>query len=107
MAASVGDPACSRSAPSVSAADFSALYERCMKSSLKARVAFHHAAGRQTVAVTCTLPASTTSAATAVKRRRRCPSLRRPAPSEHPNTSITHAAISRIPPCQASQTTTK
>ncbi len=70
MAASVGEPACSRSAPSVSAADFSALYERCMKSGLKARVAFDHAAGRQTVTVMCTLPASTTSAATAGKRRR-------------------------------------
>jgi hypothetical protein len=71
VAASVGEPACSRPSPSVSAADFSRLYERCMKSSLKARVAFHHAAGRQTVTVTCTLPASTTSAATAGKRRRR------------------------------------
>ncbi len=71
VAASVGEPVYSRSAPSVSAADFSALYELCMKSGLKALVAFHHAAGRQTVTVTCTLPASTTSAAPAGKRRRR------------------------------------
>jgi hypothetical protein len=78
VAASVGEPVYSRSAPSISAADFSALYELCMKSGLKARVAFHHAAGRQTVTVMCTLPASTTSAAPAGKRcRRRCRHTRR------------------------------
>jgi hypothetical protein len=70
VASNVGVPACPRPLPSVSAADFSALYERCMKSGLKARVSFHHAAGQQTATITCVLSASATSAATAGKRRR-------------------------------------
>jgi hypothetical protein len=58
LATCVGEPACPRPPPSVSAADFSALYERCMESGLKARVAFNYVAGLQTVTVTCILPAS-------------------------------------------------
>ncbi len=71
MASNVGVPACPRPPPSVSAADFSALYECCMESGLKASVSFHHAAGQQTATITCILSASATSAAPAGRRRRR------------------------------------
>jgi hypothetical protein len=42
--------------PAVSAEDFTALYERCLASGLKARVVFSHAAGCQTISVSCTFP---------------------------------------------------
>jgi hypothetical protein len=71
VATRVKEPACPRPPPYVSAADFSALYERWMESGLKARLTFNHAAGQQTVTITCTLPAFTPSAATARKRRHR------------------------------------
>jgi hypothetical protein len=69
---SLGEPAVSRPLPPVCAADFSALYDRCMQSGLKARVSFNHAAGLQTVTLTCILPDPSTPAATTVKRRRHC-----------------------------------
>jgi hypothetical protein len=67
----VEEPACYTSQPAVSIADFSALYERCVASGLKARVVFGHVAGIQTITVTCNLPASSAAATTGARRRRR------------------------------------
>ncbi len=59
-----GEPSCPRHPPSVSAAEITELYDRCLASGLKACVIFNHAAGRQTLTVTCHLlsPAMTTGA---------------------------------------------
>ncbi len=65
VGSSVGEPAVSRPLPPVTAADFSALYGRCLENGLKARVSFNHAAGQQTVTLTCFLSDPSTSAATA------------------------------------------
>jgi hypothetical protein len=61
----VQDEACSRRPPqpppsatseSISNDDFVALYERCVHTGLKARVALRYAAGRHEVSLTCYLP---------------------------------------------------
>jgi hypothetical protein len=57
--------------PAVSAADFTALYERCLVSGLKACVVFSHAAGCQTLSLSCTFPVPAGSTVAAGKRRRR------------------------------------
>jgi hypothetical protein len=49
----VEEPACYTTQPAVSIAEFSALYERCMASGLKARVVISHAAGAQTSIFRC------------------------------------------------------
>ncbi len=56
--------------PAVTAADATALCDRCLASSLKAPVVFSPAAGRQTLSLSCTSPAPAESAAAAGKRRR-------------------------------------
>jgi hypothetical protein len=73
VATCMGEPACPISPPSVTAVDFTALYKRCMESGLKARVVFNHAADLQTITLTCSLPTSSTSTATAGRRcHRQC-----------------------------------
>jgi hypothetical protein len=67
--ACVEGPVCPTPQPEVSSADFSAFYERCLASGLKARVVFGHAAGLLVVTVTCSLPTTSMIAATANKRR--------------------------------------
>jgi hypothetical protein len=57
--------------PAVIAADFTALYDRCLASGFKARVVFSYAAGRQTLSVSCIYPAPAETAAAAGKRCRR------------------------------------
>jgi hypothetical protein len=59
----------SSSPPAVAAADFLALFKRCMASGLKARMVINHAAGCQAITVTCNLPASAETAPTAGRRR--------------------------------------
>jgi hypothetical protein len=57
--------------PPVLAADFTALYDRCLASGLKARVVFSHAAGQQILTVSCSFPVTAeTSVATGRHRRR-------------------------------------
>jgi hypothetical protein len=56
--------------PAVIAADFTTLYDRCLASGLKARDVFSHAAGRQTLTVSCIFPAPAETTAAAGKRRR-------------------------------------
>jgi hypothetical protein len=58
--------------PAVIAADFMALYDQCLASGLKARVVFSHAAGCQTLTVSCIFPAPAETAAAAGKHCRRC-----------------------------------
>ncbi len=48
---------CPSPQPAVTAADFTALYDRCMASSFKARITISHAAGNQVFTVLCNLPA--------------------------------------------------
>ncbi len=64
------EPACYTTQPAVSIVDFSALYERCMASGLKERVVISHAAGAQTITLTCNMPASSAAATTGVRRHR-------------------------------------
>jgi hypothetical protein len=56
--------------PAVTVADFSALYDKCSASGLKARMVFSHAAGRQMLSIMCTFPALAEIADVAGKRRR-------------------------------------
>ncbi len=57
-----GDGACALKSsspaqqPAVIAAEFTALYDRCLGSGLKACVVFNHAAGRQMLTVSCSFP---------------------------------------------------
>ncbi len=55
----------------VIAAEFSALYDRCLASGLKARVVFSHAAGRQMLSVSCSFPVPAETTVAAGRRRRR------------------------------------
>ncbi len=55
--------------PAAIAADFTALYDWCLASGLKARVVFSHAAGRQTLTISCNFPAPAETTAAAGKRR--------------------------------------
>jgi hypothetical protein len=57
--------------PAVIAADFLALYNRCLASGLKARLNFSHSAGHQVLTVSCNLPEPAVNLAAAGKRRRR------------------------------------
>jgi hypothetical protein len=57
--------------PAVTAADFSALYDRSSASGLKPRVVFSHAAGHQMLSIICTFPAPAEITAAAGTRRRR------------------------------------
>jgi hypothetical protein len=67
-----GIPACSGSQPAaLSVAEFSALYERCVASGLKASVSFRHAAGVQVITVTCNVPVPAATDTAAGRRRRR------------------------------------
>jgi hypothetical protein len=52
----------------VTAAEFAALYERCMVSGLKARLVISHAAGCQAITVSCSLPVPAETAAAAGRR---------------------------------------
>jgi hypothetical protein len=78
--ASVVNTARPQQQPAVTAAEFIALYDRCLASGLKARVAFSHAAGRQTLSLTCIFPVPAGSAAAAGKRSRRCWKAQPPLP---------------------------
>jgi hypothetical protein len=60
----------------VTAAEFSALYERCMASGLKAHLVVSHAAGCQAITVSCSIPVLAVTA-TAAGRRRHCRRHRR------------------------------
>jgi hypothetical protein len=71
------EPACYTTRPAVSIAEFSALYERCMASGLKAHVVISHATGAQTITLTCNMPASSAAATSGARRRRRCRRRRR------------------------------
>ncbi len=68
---SVEEPACFKPQPAVSTDYFSALYEQCLVSGLKACVVFSHAAGTQVITVTCSLPTTFATASTVVRRCRR------------------------------------
>jgi hypothetical protein len=73
-----GESTCPRHQPAVTASDFTALYDRCLASGLKARVTFNYAAGTQVLTVSCNLPAPAASSTAAGKhRRRRCRRRRR------------------------------
>jgi hypothetical protein len=118
VCACVEGPVCPTPQPEVSSADFSALYERCLASGLMARVVFGQAAGLQVVTVTCSLPTTSTIAATAKKRCRRrhrrqrrvgaattvgastvcSPSTATAAPAGKSATTPTLEAVSSIPP---------
>ncbi len=65
VGACVVEPTCTRQQPAVTAADFTALYDRCTASSLKAWVVFSHTAGNQVLTVTCNIPAPTVTSASA------------------------------------------
>jgi hypothetical protein len=80
VCAGAGGPACPTTQPApagptpqpaVSSADFSALSERCLASGLKARLMFSHAAGIQSVTLSCSLPTATKMAIEEKRRRRR------------------------------------
>jgi hypothetical protein len=67
-----GIPACSGPQPAaISVADFSALYERCVASGLKASLSFSHAAGVQVITITCNVPVPAATDTAAGRRRRR------------------------------------
>jgi hypothetical protein len=57
--------------PAVIAADFMALYDRCLASGLKSRLVFSYAAGHQILTVSCNFPAPAVTTTAAGKRRRR------------------------------------
>jgi hypothetical protein len=52
-----GDPTCPRPLPAVCAADFMALYDRCLAGGIKARLVISQTAGVQTLTITCSIPA--------------------------------------------------
>jgi hypothetical protein len=54
--------------PAVLAAEFTALYDRCLASGLKARVVLNYAAGRQTFTVSCSFPVPAETSAAAGRR---------------------------------------
>jgi hypothetical protein len=56
MYAHVEKTTCTDPLPAVTAAKFSALFDRCMVSGLKARWDISHAAGCQVINVSCSLP---------------------------------------------------
>ncbi len=62
--------------PSVTTADFTALFDRCMARGLKAHVTISHTSGLQLVTLSCSLPASNHIAAAPAKKRRRRPRRR-------------------------------
>jgi hypothetical protein len=65
-----GIPACSGSQPAaLSVAEFSALYEHCVASGLKASISFRHAAGVQVITVTCNVPVPAATDTAAGRRR--------------------------------------
>jgi hypothetical protein len=65
-----GESTCPRHQPAVTAADFMALYDRCLASGLKACVVCSYIVGHQTLTVTCHLPVPAVTTAAAGKRRR-------------------------------------
>jgi hypothetical protein len=80
VCAGAGEPACPTTQPApagpapqpaVSSADFSALYEHCLASGLKVRLMFSHAAGIQSITLSCSLPTATKIAIAEKRRRRR------------------------------------
>jgi hypothetical protein len=97
-----GLPACSGSQPAaISAADFSALYECCMASGLKASVKFSHAAGVQVLIVTCNVPDPAATDTAAGRRRRRHRHRRRrrrsaTAECEEPSPPLSPAAVAAV-----------
>jgi hypothetical protein len=102
-------PACPEPQPAViTAADFSALYQRCMASSLKARVIISHAAGCQVLTVSCSIPvpAVTDTAAGRRHRRRRRRGRATTAACEEPAlpSSLPVAAAGGDPPLPALST---
>jgi hypothetical protein len=60
---------CPGQQPAVIAAEFTALFDRCLASGLKARLVFSHAAGHQVLTVSCNFPVPAANTATAGKRR--------------------------------------
>ncbi len=70
--ASMGELACARQQPDVTAADFTSLCERCMASVLKAQVIISCASVLQVVTMSCSLPMPTSTTVTTAGRRRRC-----------------------------------
>jgi hypothetical protein len=52
---------CLQQQPAVTTADFTALYDRCLASGLKARVVFSYVDGHQTLSISCTFPAPASS----------------------------------------------
>ncbi len=57
--------------PAIIAAEFTALYDRCLASSLKAHVVFNHTAGCQMLTVSCSFPVPAETSTTAGRRPRR------------------------------------
>jgi hypothetical protein len=78
---SVEKATCPGSQPAVTAADFSALYQRCMASGLKARTVISHAAGCQIFTVSCNIPVPAMTKT--VTGRRRCRRLLHHRPFPH------------------------
>ncbi len=87
--------------PAVIAADFTTLYDRCLASGLKARVVFSHAAGRQTLTVSCSFPApAETSVATGrCRRRHRRRRRRSKAATDKPDAPARATPSTAVPPC--------
>ncbi len=74
MGAGAGVSTCPRqqpAVPAVTAADFTALYDHCIASGLKARLVFSAVAGGQSFTVSCHVPVPASTTAVAGKRRRR------------------------------------
>jgi hypothetical protein len=74
VGAGVGVPTCPRqqpAAPAVTAAGFTALYDHCLESGLKARLGFSAVDGGQSFSVSCYVPVPASTTAAAGKRRRR------------------------------------
>jgi hypothetical protein len=99
-----GLPACSGSQrAAISAADFSALYQRCVASGLKASVNFSHAAEVQVLTVTCNVPDPAATDTAAGRHRRRRPRRRR---RGHAATAACEELALSLPPAAVAAVTT-
>jgi hypothetical protein len=75
MGPCAGELTCHRHQPAITAADFTAQYDRCLASGLKACVVFSYPAGRQILTIMCHQPTPAVITATARKHcrhHRRC-----------------------------------
>ncbi len=96
---SVEKATCPRSQPAVTAADLSALYQRCMASGLKARVVISHAAGCQIFTVSCNIPfPAVTKTVTGRCRRRRRRRRAATVAGEEPANVSPHVAVAGLSP---------